>query len=64
MTAANETQKPRPRPRPARGASEPTRPLGREESVALGKARRSQVPREAHAAYDASAKRPDPIRSV
>jgi hypothetical protein len=36
-------------------------PLTRDESAALGKARRSQVPRESHAVYEPGPKRPGPI---
>jgi uncharacterized protein (DUF2252 family) len=61
MAASTEARVPRPRPRSPRRAAQPPSPFGREESAALGKARRSQVPREAHATYDTGAKRPDPI---
>jgi uncharacterized protein (DUF2252 family) len=62
--ATTEVRAPRPRPRSTRRAAEPSQPLTRDESAALGKAKRSQVPRESHAAFDSSTKRPDPISLI
>src|SRR4051794_2204669 len=68
-TKANPLPRQRPRPNRRTAAQTPTAappapPLTASDRAALGKDKRAEVPREAHAAYSADGERPDPISLI